>query len=159
MIFSISPKDLRNIASHAAVSISSIVVVWFGMIYLIELMNTHPLLYHATNTGMLSGLLHALTGPDHLIALLPFIFHHRWYTSSQYGLVWGIGHGFTSARKEEGGRAQRFHNGVDGGGESHDCERKHERETVSVKNGKNGSSIALLSYSLFKQMNIVVKIV
>jgi hypothetical protein len=46
-----------------------------------------------------------------------------------------------------------------GGEESHGCERKRESETAPAKNGKNGSYNALLSYSLFEQINVVVKFV
>lgn len=47
--------------------------------------------------GILSSAFHSLTGPDHLGALLPFIFCKRWYTASLYGLVWGAGHGLSSS--------------------------------------------------------------
>ena len=56
-----------------------------------------------------------------------------------------VGRGFTSSHEEEWGGAKRFHNGVDGRGESQGCERKHEREMVSVKNEKIENSIALLT--------------
>lgn len=47
--------------------------------------------------GILSSAFHSLTGPDHLGALLPFIFCKRWYTAAIYGLVWGAGHGVSSS--------------------------------------------------------------
>ena len=45
----------------------------------------------------MSGSLHALTGPDHLAALLPSIFGKRWALSSAIGVVWGTGHGLTAS--------------------------------------------------------------
>lgn len=47
--------------------------------------------------GLLSSSFHALTGPDHLAALLPFIFCKKWYVASMYGIVWGAGHGLSSS--------------------------------------------------------------
>ncbi|KAJ1433857.1 hypothetical protein B484DRAFT_429392 [Ochromonadaceae sp. CCMP2298] len=47
--------------------------------------------------GLLSGGLHALTGPDHLAALLPLILGRRWWRSGCVGAAWGLGHGLTSA--------------------------------------------------------------
>lgn len=47
--------------------------------------------------GLLSGSLHALTGSDHIAALLPIIFGKRWWYSSFTGMIWGLGHGLTSA--------------------------------------------------------------
>ena len=46
--------------------------------------------------GILSGSLHALTGSDHLAALLPLIFGKRWWQGCFYGCIWGLGHGLTS---------------------------------------------------------------
>jgi hypothetical protein len=51
----------------------------------------------ATVGGLLSGGLHALTGSDHLAALLPLIFGRRWWRSGCVGAAWGLGHGLTSA--------------------------------------------------------------
>ena len=47
--------------------------------------------------GMLSGGLHALSGPDHLAALLPFILGQKWYKAVYYGSIWGLGHGITAS--------------------------------------------------------------
>ena len=47
--------------------------------------------------GILSGGLHALSGPDHLAALLPFILGQKWINASHYGLFWGFGHGLTTS--------------------------------------------------------------
>ena len=47
--------------------------------------------------GTLSGGLHALSGPDHLAALLPFILGHKWYRAAFFGCVWGLGHGLTAS--------------------------------------------------------------
>ena len=47
--------------------------------------------------GTLSGGLHALSGPDHLAALLPFILGQKWLNAAHYGLIWGFGHGLTTS--------------------------------------------------------------
>jgi hypothetical protein len=46
--------------------------------------------------GLLSGSLHALTGPDHVAAILPFVVGQRWYLSSVFGAIWGLGHGISA---------------------------------------------------------------
>ena len=46
--------------------------------------------------GLLSGGLHALSGPDHLAAILPLILGKKWWRSSFYGSCWGLGHGLSS---------------------------------------------------------------
>lgn len=53
-------------------------------------MDSMPLLI-ATLAGLLAGLVHALSGPDHLSAVAPLVIsepRRRWRT----GLFWGIGH-------------------------------------------------------------------
>lgn len=52
--------------------------------------------YSSISSGLLSGGLHAITGPDHFTALLPVIIHVRWWRSSMYGGSWGVGHGLCS---------------------------------------------------------------
>jgi len=52
---------------------------------------------HVVAAGILSSSFHALTGPDHLAALLPFILCKRWYQSGPLGLTWGLGHGLSSS--------------------------------------------------------------
>ncbi len=52
--------------------------------------------YSSISSGLLSGGLHAITGPDHFTALLPVIIHVRWWRSSMYGGSWGFGHGLCS---------------------------------------------------------------
>lgn len=47
--------------------------------------------------GLLSGTLHALSGPDHLAALLPVVFGKAWHVSASIGAIWGIGHGVSTA--------------------------------------------------------------
>jgi hypothetical protein len=47
--------------------------------------------------GTLSGGLHALSGPDHLAALLPFILGQQWVNAAYYGFIWGFGHGLTTS--------------------------------------------------------------
>lgn len=46
--------------------------------------------------GLLSGGLHAMTGADHLAALLPFIVGKKWLTCLMYGCLWGLGHSCSS---------------------------------------------------------------
>ena len=43
--------------------------------------------------GTFAGSLHAVTGPDHLAALLPLSIGRRWWTALYTGLYWGLGHG------------------------------------------------------------------
>lgn len=46
--------------------------------------------------GLLSGGLHAITGPDHLAALIPpSIGHAGWY-GMKLGATWGLGHGISA---------------------------------------------------------------
>jgi len=47
--------------------------------------------------GTLAGGLHAVTGPDHLAALLPLCMGRRWWVASSTGALWGIGHGLGAA--------------------------------------------------------------
>lgn len=47
--------------------------------------------------GFLSGSLHALTGADHMVALLPLIFNRRWWVGGSIGVAWGIGHSMSSS--------------------------------------------------------------
>jgi hypothetical protein len=53
--------------------------------------------YFALSSGILSGSLHAITGPDHFTAVLPVILNNRWWKSGCYGGCWGFGHGVCSA--------------------------------------------------------------
>ncbi|GAB5363892.1 hypothetical protein AAMO2058_000922300 [Amorphochlora amoebiformis] len=46
--------------------------------------------------GALSGGLHAISGPDHLAALLPRCIGQRWWRAGRIALVWGSGHGFST---------------------------------------------------------------
>jgi hypothetical protein len=46
--------------------------------------------------GLLAGSLHAVTGPDHIAALLPSSVGQRWYTGMRIGAAWGLGHGFSA---------------------------------------------------------------
>ena len=47
----------------------------------------------ATVGGLFAGGLHAVTGPDHLAALLPLCIGRRWWLASCTGAYWGLGHG------------------------------------------------------------------
>ncbi|KAG5182191.1 hypothetical protein JKP88DRAFT_164788 [Tribonema minus] len=46
--------------------------------------------------GVLAGGLHAISGPDHLAALLPRIMGKAWPVAMRIGAVWGLGHGFSA---------------------------------------------------------------
>eukprot|EP01041_Mallomonas_annulata_P010725 gene10725-22403_t len=46
--------------------------------------------------GLLSGSLHAVTGPDHLAALLPPSVGQRWWYGMRIGAIWGFGHGISA---------------------------------------------------------------
>lgn len=46
--------------------------------------------------GILAGSLHAVTGPDHIAALLPSSVGQRWFTGMRIGAAWGLGHGFSA---------------------------------------------------------------
>ena len=54
---------------------------WFTVQYILFLYNS------AVVGGILSGSLHALTGSDHLAALLPLIFGKRWWKEIFHGMV------------------------------------------------------------------------
>jgi len=47
--------------------------------------------------GTFAGGLHAITGPDHLAALLPLCIGRRWWKASSTGAFWGLGHGVGAA--------------------------------------------------------------
>ena len=45
--------------------------------------------------GALSGGLHAVSGPDHMAALLPRCVGRKWWKASRTGALWGAGHGLS----------------------------------------------------------------
>ena len=47
--------------------------------------------------GTFAGGLHAISGPDHLAALLPLCTGRRWFLAGSTGAIWGIGHGLGAA--------------------------------------------------------------
>lgn len=47
--------------------------------------------------GILSGGLHAVSGPDHLAAVLPRCLGKRWWVSCRIGAVWALGHGVSAS--------------------------------------------------------------
>ena len=51
----------------------------------------------AATGGTFAGGLHAVTGPDHLSALLPLCIGRRWFVSMYAGAYWGLGHGLGAA--------------------------------------------------------------
>jgi len=46
--------------------------------------------------GLLSGGLHAVTGPDHIAAVLPPSMGHSWFYGMRIGAAWGLGHGVSA---------------------------------------------------------------
>lgn len=63
------------------------------------------------SAGLLGGALHALTGSDHIAAVLPLAINRRWHHAASFGWVWGVGHGLTSfALGLAGSIAKRFFN-------------------------------------------------
>ena len=46
--------------------------------------------------GLLAGSLHAVTGPDHIAALLPASVGQRWHQGLRIGASWGLGHGLSA---------------------------------------------------------------
>lgn len=47
--------------------------------------------------GTAAGGLHAISGPDHLAALLPLCLGRRWLAAASTGATWGLGHGVGAA--------------------------------------------------------------
>eukprot|EP00457_Paulinella_chromatophora_P009288 gb/GEZN01009350.1/.p1 GENE.gb/GEZN01009350.1/~~gb/GEZN01009350.1/.p1 ORF type:complete len:315 (-),score=29.08 gb/GEZN01009350.1/:365-1309(-) len=45
------------------------------------------------SAGLFTGSLHAITGPDHLAALLPQVMGRPFMSASMVGAYWGLGHG------------------------------------------------------------------
>lgn len=95
------------IAEHSATRESLTFQVFFGVSVLGCLFYFQTLvsgdaktLFGAANVigaGSLSGGLHALSGPDHLAALLPFVLGQKWHKAAYFGLIWGLGHGLTTS--------------------------------------------------------------
>jgi len=50
----------------------------------------------AISGGFFSGGLHAVTGPDHLAALIPRCCGQRWFRAGRVGAIWGMGHGISA---------------------------------------------------------------
>ena len=46
--------------------------------------------------GLLSGGLHAVSGPDHIAAVLPPSMGHPWLYGMRIGAAWGLGHGVSA---------------------------------------------------------------
>ena len=70
------------------------------LFYFQTVVSDYATVFGAANTligGTLSGGLHALSGPDHLAAILPFILGHRWYRAAYFGAIWGLGHGLSAS--------------------------------------------------------------
>lgn len=55
-----------------------------------------PAAFTAVVGGALSGGLHAVSGPDHLAAVLPSCIGKRWWVSSRVGALWALGHSISS---------------------------------------------------------------
>ena len=84
--------NVRNVVFYFVMFAMLLTICWkfVGLSILSVLFNS------AIIGGILSGSLHALTGSDHLAALLPLIFGKRWWQGCFYGCIWGLGHGLTS---------------------------------------------------------------
>lgn len=52
--------------------------------------------FGALSGGLFSGSLHAISGPDHLAALVPKCCGQRWYKAGKIGILWGMGHGVSA---------------------------------------------------------------
>lgn len=89
--------DCRQHCTRAASFTVLLIILWLAVHILRESEYLYLLYNSAVVGGLLSGSLHALTGSDHLAALLPLIFGKRWWISCSHGIVWGLGHGFTSS--------------------------------------------------------------
>lgn len=50
----------------------------------------------ALSGGLFAGSLHAVSGPDHLAALMPKCCGQRWYKAGKIGILWGLGHGLSA---------------------------------------------------------------
>jgi len=50
----------------------------------------------AITGGLIAGSLHAITGPDHLAALLPRCCGQRWFSAGEVGVLWGMGHSIST---------------------------------------------------------------
>eukprot|EP01035_Chromulina_nebulosa_P019595 gene19595-25499_t len=72
-----SSVSLSNICKLASISISTLSGPLFG-------------------GGFLSGGLHAVTGPDHLAAILPSSIGQSGWRGMKLGAIWGLGHGFSA---------------------------------------------------------------
>ena len=95
------------IAEHGGTREAFTFQVLFGISIVCCLIYFHTLVTVDTKTlcgaanvvgaGSLSGGLHALSGPDHLAALLPFVLGQKWYRAAYFGSIWGLGHGLTTS--------------------------------------------------------------
>lgn len=83
-----SPARARCTASAPAAGLLSV----FSPLLLID-----TKLIAATIGGLFAGGLHAVTGPDHLAALLPLCMGRRWWVAMYTGGYWGLGHGIGAA--------------------------------------------------------------
>lgn len=81
---------------------SQIIQIWLIIISLAWIANS---IYSYTildatgnlNAGLISGALHAMSGPDHLAAIMPSIICQKWWIALLYGLIWGAGHALSSS--------------------------------------------------------------
>lgn len=46
--------------------------------------------------GIVAGALHAISGPDHLAAVIPRCVSQPWFRAGRVGIVWGLGHGLSA---------------------------------------------------------------
>lgn len=81
-------KSLRILSSKLVATSTTVALLSFSKL--------ENLRSSAVIGGLLAGSLHAVTGPDHIAALLPSSVGHRWYTGARIGAAWGFGHGFSA---------------------------------------------------------------
>ena len=118
-LFVFAPESLHEVALQARFKMSSVIaehgatrealifqvllgISVIGCLFFIQTLvcGDFKILCGAANVvgaGTLSGGLHALSGPDHLAALLPFVLGQKWHKAAYFGSIWGLGHGLTTS--------------------------------------------------------------
>ena len=71
-----------------------ILLLIFAWGHISSIVRRNPLLLSG---GLIGGMLHALTGPDHLLSILPRILGQKFWKGWRVGSVWGVGHGITTS--------------------------------------------------------------
>jgi nickel/cobalt exporter len=86
-------KAAFQVVCVAAVCLGLYASNFFSYLHNITAVFDNPVLLSG---GMAGGVLHALTGPDHLLSILPHILGQRYWKGFRVGSVWGVGHGLTT---------------------------------------------------------------